>query len=97
MSPPAVIKLIVRPVMLVEKFKKCVIRTVLGHIGSRFVSFLILIDSFPVQPFVERTTVIEYTVQDNLHSTLMDLLYQLDEQLIAEIGRASCRERAYIL
>ena len=65
------------------KIEKIMIGTVLADIGTFFISFLILIDPFSVQPFIKRTTMIEHSVQNNTNVSLMCLLTQLCEQLVA--------------
>ena len=58
-------------------------KAVLRYIGALLIPGLILIDLFPVQPFIKRTAVIEYTVQDHFHPSFMDLFYKSDKESIA--------------
>ena len=83
MPPPAVIEFIVRPAVFVMELEKVMIRTVTADKRTLFISRLILLDPFPVQPFVKGSAVVKYTVQDHFHASLVDLLHQLDKQLIA--------------
>ena len=82
MAPPAVIKLIVRPGMLIVKFKEAVIRAFRIHICALLVARLILVDPFPVQPLVEGAAVIEDAVENDLHSPPVDLLTEIREQFV---------------
>ena len=82
MSPPAIIGSIIWPLPWILEFKEAPVRTLRVHIRSLFIAFLILIYTFSVKPFVERTTVIEYSVKYNLHTTLVNLLHKPYEQLV---------------
>ena len=83
MSPPSVIKLIIWPVMFIMELKKGMIGTVRRNVSSFFISLLMLINPLPIQPFIKRSAVIKNTIQNNLHSSAVNLFHQLDEQFIA--------------
>ena len=83
MAPPAVIKLIIRPFMLVVEMEKGTVGTVRTDIRSRLISRLFLIDPLPVHPFIKGSAMIKYPVQNNLHPPAVSLLHQLNKKLIA--------------
>ena len=83
MAPPSIIEFIVRPAVFIMELEKAVIRAVSTDKCTLFISRLILIDPFPVQPFVKGSAVVKYTVQDHFHASFVDFFHQLDEQLIA--------------
>ena len=79
MSPPAIIMGIIRPLMLPE-FKESIVRTVLRHKCSLFIAFRVFINTLSIQPFIERTTVIKHTVQNDLHAPAMNLFHKLGKK-----------------
>ena len=83
MGPPAVIGGIIWPAILILEAEERTIRAVRRNIGSFFVSFLIFIDPFSVHPFIKRSTVVKYPVQDHFHSSPVDLFHKLPEKLVA--------------
>ena len=72
MSPPSVICRIVRPLVLKEA-EKIMIRAVLADKGSLFITLLLFIYPLTVQPFVERSAMVENTVYDDLDISLVRL------------------------
>ena len=94
MSPPAIICSVIRPEFIsrIMEQEKAVIWTFFTYICSLRIVRLRLIDTFSVHPFVKRATMIEYTIQNHTHSTLMHLFYQFDKQLITclKIADISC-------
>ena len=82
MPPPAVITGIIRPTVLVMKQKIIMIGTTLRNISAFFIAFCIFIDAFSVHPFVERTTMIKYTVQNYLNPSFVGFLHHLCKKRI---------------
>ena len=84
MSPPAVICSVIRPELIsrIMEQEKAVIWAFFTYICTLRIVRLWLIDAFSVHPFVKRATMIEYTIQNHTHSTLMHLFYQFDKQLV---------------
>ena len=82
MCPPSIIGGIIWPPIRVIKREEVPIRTVCGNISSFWISFLVLINTFSVHPLIKRAAVIEHTVQNNLHSSSVDLCCQFCKKLI---------------
>ena len=89
MSPPSVISRIIRKTTVVFKLEKIMIRTVCRNICPLLIPGRIFINPLSVQPFIERTTVIEYAVQNHTHSTPVCLFHQFHKKCIA--GFQICR------
>ena len=70
MPPPAVISGVIGEPVFVYK----------SALGIPFPSF---INTFPVQPFVKGTAVVEYTVNDNPHASPVGFLHNLNKKLVA--------------
>ena len=83
MSPPSIIKLIIWPVMLIVKLEERMVRTVCRNISSLRISLLLLVNPFSVQPFIKRATMVKYTIQNNLHTSFMNLFYQFNKKCVA--------------
>ena len=83
MIPPAVVKRIVRPLMLIMELEKRTVRAVRRDISPGRVARLMLVDLFPVHPLVKGAAVIKHAVQNDPHPAFVHLLHQLNEQLIA--------------
>ena len=83
MGPPPVIGSIVRPPVLVAEIKIGPVGTVRSHISARRVSFLALVDPLSVHPFIKGSAVIEYSVQNDPHTSSVDLLHQFCEETVA--------------
>ena len=83
MSPPSVIAGIVRPAVIFVESEIILVRAVLRDESAFFVALFILIYSFSVEPFVKRTAVVEYTVEDYFHSSLVCFFYNLCKKLVA--------------
>jgi hypothetical protein len=62
MTPPSVIVGIVRPVMFIVKLKEAPIRAFAVHVGTFLIAFLVLIDTFPVQPLIKRSAMVENAI-----------------------------------
>ena len=78
--PPTLIAAVIRPLVLVLKPEIVCIGTVLGQIRPRRVPLLILVDFFPIHPLVERSAVIEHTIQNHTNPPRMGLSHQTDKQ-----------------
>ena len=61
------------------------IGAVLCDIGAVRVTGLTFVDPLPIQPFIEGTAVVEYAVQNNLHSAPMRFLHQLCKECIGSL------------
>ena len=83
MSPPAIVCAVVWPLPRVLELEETSVRALIIHISALLISLLILVNTFSIQPFVKRTTMVKYTVQDYTHAALMNLLHKLCEQLVA--------------
>ena len=81
--PPAVIGTVVWPCPFIMERKVFMVRTFPVHIGSLLIPLLVLIDPFPVHPFIERAAMIEYAVQYHFHSPPVSLCHHLRKQFIA--------------
>ena len=62
MSPPAIIRTVIRPLVWVIKMEIITIWTVSGNISPFWITLKVLIDTLSVHPFIERTAVVEYAV-----------------------------------
>ena len=85
MSPPSIITGILRPltVIIIVEQEIVPVWALCAHICPRLISFHLIINHFPIHPFVKRTTMIEYSVNNYSHSATVDLFNQPDKQLIA--------------
>ena len=79
-SPPAIVAVIKRPGIFIVELEKIAIRAVLRDICPLRIAARVLVQKFRIQPFIERTTMVEDAVNDDSHSPLMEFFYQLDEQ-----------------
>ena len=84
MSPPAVICMVVWPLVMIET-EIIVIRAVLVHVCALGISLGIFIDALPIEPLVERTTVIEYAVQNNSHASSVCLFHHLGKEFVGSL------------
>ena len=82
MSPPAVIGTIVGEFIFIMELKIIVVRAILINIGALFISGRILINPFPVQPFVKRPAVIEHAVQNNSHAPSVRFFHYLGKKFV---------------
>ena len=82
MRPPSIISRIIRPAILIMKIKEIAIRTVCRYISSRCITFLSFIYSFSVHPLIKRSTMAEYSIQNNLHATFVQFFHKLCKHLI---------------
>ena len=96
MSPPSVIEFIVRPCMFIIKFEERVIRAFSADIRPDFIALLSFIYALAIKPFVKRTAMVEYAVQNDLHSSGMNLLAELFKQFIGSFQILRCRRSDYI-
>ena len=78
MAPPAFIIVIVRPVFSFSAIKVKVISIwAFGrNIRTRLITFYVMINIFPIHPFVKRATVIKDSIQNYFHSSFVDFLNQ---------------------
>ena len=83
MGPPAIVGWVIRPAVLIIEIKIVSVGAVCRNISTLWISLLVLIDPLSVHPFIERATVIKYTIQDHLHAAFMNLIYQMGKQFIA--------------
>ena len=60
-----------------------VIGTFLFNIGAFLISRRIFVNSFPIQPLIERAAVIKHTVQNHFHAPSVRFLYHLGKKRIA--------------
>ena len=77
MVPPALVRGIVRPGILILKMKVPPVRAVCADVSPLLPFAGMLIDLLPVKPAVEGSAVVEHTVQDDLHATGMYLAYKI--------------------
>ena len=84
MSPPAIIVIIVRPHIFIKP-EESPVRTVCGYISSFFITLGILINALSVKPFIERTTVIENSVENNFHAPFVNFLDKLSKKTVARL------------
>ena len=82
-SPPAIISRIIWPAVLIPETEERTVRAVRRNISSLFVSFLVFIDPFSVHPFIKRSTVVKYPIQNHFHSSPVDLFHKFPEKLVA--------------
>ena len=82
-APPAVVIIIIGPLVGVVEFEEIPVGALLRHIGALLVIPVALIEALPVQPFVEGSAVVEHAVQQDAHAPLVDLLHEVDEKLVA--------------
>ena len=75
---------IVRPLLLPE-LKESVVRTILRHISTLLIARRILVNTFSVQPLIEGTAVVKYTIQNDLHASAVYFLHKLSEKLITRL------------
>ena len=81
--PPSIISRIVWPFIRIIKGEEISVWTVSGNISSFRISLLVLINALSVHPFIKRTAVVEYTIQNDLHSSSVDLCCQFGKQFVA--------------
>ncbi len=82
-SPPAVIKGIVGPLVLIVKFEKTPVWAVRRNVGTFFVVFVTLIKPLAIQPFIKRSAVVKYTVQHYPDPPLVHLFHKTGKKFIA--------------
>ena len=75
-SPPAVVAVIKRPGIFIVKLEKIAIRAVLRDICPLRIAARVLVQKFRIQPFIERTTMVEHTVHQHPDSPLVRFLNQ---------------------
>ena len=83
MSPPAVVAWIIGPAVGIMEIEIASVGTVLTHISALFIPFGIFVNSFPVQPLIKGTAMVEYTVYNNVHPPFMGFLHHPDKQFVA--------------
>ena len=59
------------------------VRTVLINIGPLLISGRILVNSLPIQPFIERAAVIKNAVQNDLHASSVRFLHDFCKKPVA--------------
>ena len=82
MSPPAVIGRIVRPLPRILKLEEASVRTFRIYICTLVVTLLIFIYTLSIEPFIERTAMVKYTIKNYLHAPFMNLIDQLYKKSI---------------
>ena len=83
MSPPSVIGIVIGPCCLIVEIKVIPIRAVSTDIGTLVISFRIFINALFVHPFIKGSAVIEDTVEDDTHASVMCLCHHLCKQFVA--------------
>ena len=83
MPPPAVIRTVIWPSVIVMKLEIIMIFAVLRDIGAFFVSFRMFVDPLSIHPFIKGATVIEYSVQNNLHASSVRFFHYFRKKSIA--------------
>ena len=94
--PPALIIAVVWPLSLLPELEKASVRAVRRHICPLFVAFCILIDAFPVHPLIERSAVVEHTIEDHLHSPSVRLRHHFGKQFIGRLKVRLVRHTIHI-
>ena len=59
------------------------IRTVLIHVSTLFIAICVFIYTFTVQPFIERTAVVENTIHYDLYAAAVGLSHKFGKKLVA--------------
>ena len=83
MPPPAVIGAVVREFILIMELEIAVIRAVLINISALFITWRIFIDPFSVQPFIERSAMIEHAVQNDFHASPVGFFHHFRKKFVA--------------
>ena len=85
MAPPAVVGVVIGPclVRIVVEGEIVVVGAVLCHICTLGIAFVLFVKAFFVEPAVKGAAVVEDSVQDDAHSSSVDLLDKLYKVLVA--------------
>ena len=83
MPPPAVISGVIGEPVFVMEHEIIMVWAVSVYKSALGIPFPSFINTFPVQPFVKGTAVVEYTVNDNPHASPVGFLHNLNKKLVA--------------
>ena len=84
-SPPAIVAVIKRPGIFIVELEKIAIRAVLRDICPLRIAARVLVQKFRIQPFIERTTMVEHTVHQHPDSPLVCFLNQAGKKGITRL------------
>ena len=96
-SPPSLIGRVIWPQVLVFKAEERTVRAVCRNISTFFITLLVIINSFSVHPFIKRSAVVKYTVQNHFHPSPVDLLHKFPEKFVTGLQIAFISHTADIL